>query len=154
MDRDQPDHAPRQEQSPDPEFERLRRGYIQELELANCIMAASPDEIVLHYGNPPEIQGPDALSIGPDRLITKWDTGWRRVERSVGLSSEAEEGVDRALVEASVWKEVNSGRLPLELGLAALRSFDEGNYNICRVGRLEALANLGSSAAMAVRPWC
>lgn len=51
--------------------------------------------------------------------------------KGVRLSSAAADSVDRALVEASVWKEIDSGRLPLELALGALRSFDEGNYNIC-----------------------
>lgn len=71
MDHDQPDDARSREQSPDPEFVRLRQGYIEELKLANAIKAVKPDEIVLHYSNPPEIQGPDALSIGRDRRVTK-----------------------------------------------------------------------------------
>lgn len=78
MHRDQSDQVRSLEHSPDLEFERLRQGYIGECKLVNRIMAASPDEIVLHYANLPEVQGPDAVSIGRDRLIAKWDTGWRR----------------------------------------------------------------------------
>ena len=117
------------------EFERGRRGYVQELMLANLIMAASPDEIVLHYGNPVGIQGPDAVSIGPDQLISKWDTGWRRIDQSFSPSNAAADSVDRALIEASVWNEIGSGRLPLALGLEVLRNFDRGNYNNCIVGQ-------------------
>jgi hypothetical protein len=133
MHRDQSDEGRSRERSPDPEFERLRKGYIDELKLVNNIAATMPDETVLHYGNPTEIQGPDAVSIGAGRLITKWDTGWRRIERSVRPSTAAADSVDRALLEAAAWKEIETGRLPLDLGLEALRSFDEGNYNICTI---------------------
>jgi hypothetical protein len=133
MHSDQPDRASSREQSPDPEFERLRQGYIDELKLVNRIMAVNPDEIILHYGNPTDIQGPDAVSIGRHRLITKWDTGWRRIERAVRPSTAAADSLDRPLLEAAVWKEIETGRLPLDLGLEALRSFNAGNYNICTV---------------------
>ena len=115
------------------EAQRLRSCYVAELQLANRILAASPGEIVLHYGNPVEIQGADVVSIGPDRLITKWASGWRNVERSVRTSTAAMGSLDRALVEAVVWKAINANRLAVELGRYALRRFEEGHYNVCLV---------------------
>ena len=63
MHSDQPDRASSREQCPDPEFERLRQGYIDELKLVNRIMAVNPVEIVLHYGNPTDIQGLSLIHI-------------------------------------------------------------------------------------------
>jgi hypothetical protein len=150
---EEPDPARSRENLVNLESERGRRGYIQELMLANLIMAASPDEIVLHYGNPVGVQGPDAVSIGPDRLVSKWDTGWRRIEQSFRPSNAAADSVDRALIDASVWKEIASGRLSAAFGLEVLRNFDRGNYNNCIVGqgdmekgldRLVGIRNRGS----------
>ena len=117
-----------------PEQEHLRKALIGEFELVNRIKAVRPDEIVLHFGNAPGAQGPDVLSIGRDRVINAWDSKSRSAERSVGPSMAASFKLDRAQVEAYVWKAINEGRLPREVGLEALQKFNDGTYNICTVG--------------------
>jgi hypothetical protein len=117
-----------------PEHEHLRKALIGEFELVNRIKVVRPDEVILHYGNAPGAQGPDVLSIGRDRLITTWDSKSRSAERSVGPSMAASPELDKKKVEAYVWKAINEGRLPREVGLEALEKFYDGNYNVCTVG--------------------
>ena len=117
-----------------PEQEHLRKALIGEFELVNRIKAVRPDEIVLHYGNHPGARGPDVLSIGRDRVITGWDSKLRSAERSVGPSMAATPELDRVQVVDYVWKAINGGRLPREVGLEALKKLYDGNYNICTVG--------------------
>jgi len=117
-----------------PEQEHLRKALIGEFELVNRVKAVRPDEIVLHFGNAPGAQGPDVLSIGRDRVINAWDSKSRSAERSVGPSMAASFELDRAQVEAYVWKAINEGRLPRDVGLEALQKFNAGTYNICTVG--------------------
>ena len=117
-----------------PEQEHLRKALIGEFELVNRIKAVRPDEIVLHFGNAPGAQGPDVLSIGRDRVINAWDSKSRSAARSVGPSMAASFELDRDQVQVYVWKAINEGRLPREVGLEALQKFNAGTYNICTVG--------------------
>jgi hypothetical protein len=113
------------------------KGYIGELELANLVHAQG-NHFVVHLGNPPGIQGPDVLSIGPDGRFMEWDSKARSAERSVGPGMAASGSLDRQQLQAYVEREIKSGRLPPELGYHALREFDDGNYNVCTVGTANA----------------
>jgi hypothetical protein len=117
-----------------PEQEHLRQALIGEFELVNRIRTVRPDEIIVHFGNAPGVQGPDVLSIGRDRLINAWDSKSRSGEHSVGPSMAASANLDRRKIEAYVWKAVNEGRLPRDVALEALKKFYNGNHNILTVG--------------------
>jgi hypothetical protein len=117
-----------------PEQEHLRKALIGEYDLVNRIKAVRPDEVILHYGNAPGVQGPDVLSIGRDRIINVWDSKSRSAARSVGPSMAASSNFDRERVRAHVLKAIEEGRLSREVGLEALRKFYDGTYNVLTVG--------------------
>lgn len=119
--------------SPDEEEARLRKGYSDELEMARQIVRVRPREIILSYGNPPGIQGPDILSIGEDGLLARWDVKWRTIDRVAGPSVAAEAPLEQAAVELAVWKAIDAGRIDLNTGLTALRLYEAGTYNIFTV---------------------
>ena len=101
--------------APDEEEARLRKSYSDELEMARQIVRVRPREIILSYGNPPGIQGPDILSIGEDGLLARWDVKWRTIDRVAGPSVAAEAPLEQAAVELAVWK--------------AMRLYESGTYN-------------------------
>ena len=119
--------------SPDAEDARLRKGYSDELEMARQIVRVRPREIILSYGNPPGIQGPDIVSIGEDGLLARWDVKWRTVDRTAGPSVAAEAPLEQAAVELAVWRAIDTRRVSLKVGLTALRLYEAGTYNIFTV---------------------
>ncbi len=116
--------------SPEAEEERLRKGYSDEIEMARQIVRVRPREIILSYGNPLGVQGPDILSIGEDGLLARWDAKWRTIDRVAGPSVAAEAPLEQAAVEQAVWKAIEAHRIDLAAGLAALRLYEAGTYNI------------------------
>ena len=119
--------------SPEEEQARLHKGYRDELEMANQIVRVRPREIILSYGNPVGIQGPDILSIGEDGMMARWDVKWRCIDRVAGPSVAAEAPLEQAAVEQAVWKSIESGRIDLKTGVTALRLYEAGTYNIFTV---------------------
>ena len=119
--------------SPEAEDARLRKGYSDELEMAQQIVRVRPREVILSYGNPPGIQGPDIVSIGEDGLLARWDVKWRTIDRTAGPSVAAEAPLDQAAVEQSVWRAIDTQQVSLKVGLTALRLFEAGTYNIFTV---------------------
>lgn len=117
-----------------PEQEHLRKGVIGEYELVNRIKAVRPDEVILHFGNAPGVQGPDVLSIGRGRTINIWDSKSRSAARSVGPSMAASPSLDRERVTQLVMNAIDEGRLSAEVGFEALQKFYDGNYNVLTVG--------------------
>ena len=119
--------------SPEEEHARLCRGYRDELEMANQIVRVRPSEIILSYGNPVGIQGPDILSIGQDGLLARWDVKWRTIDRIAGPSMAAEAPLEQAAVEQAIWKSIEARHIDLATGVAALRLYEAGTYNIFTV---------------------
>jgi hypothetical protein len=114
------------------------KGYIGEAELANLVQTQG-DHFVVAFGNAPGVHGPDVLSIGPDGRFMEWDSKARSADRSVGPSMASSGSLKLEELQAYVAREIESGRLPPELGYHALREFeDHGNYNVCTVGTANA----------------
>ena len=119
--------------SPEAEEARLRKGYSDELEMARQIVRVRPREVILSYGNPLGVQGPDILSIGEDGLLARWDVKWRTIDRVAGPSVAAEAPLEQAAVEMAVWKAIDARRIDLQTGIRALRLYEAGTYNIFTV---------------------
>ena len=116
--------------SPVAEDARLRKGYADELEMARQIKRNRPREIILSYGNPPGVQGPDIVSLGEDGLLARWDVKWRTIDRVAGPSVAAEAPLEQAAVEFAVWRAIAQAHLPIDAGMQALRLYDAGTYTI------------------------
>ena len=117
----------------------LRNGHRGELELVNRIKGALPDEIVLHYGMPAGLRGPDVLTASPDGDVTIWDSKWRGRTRSIGDSLAGHQGngsLQAALdfAERQIKQAAESGRLPEAAASKALENIRNGNVYINTVG--------------------
>jgi hypothetical protein len=122
-----------------PAWRHLRNGYRGELELANRIVSALPNEIVLHYGMPAGRSGPDVISLSPGGVVSVWDSKWRSGQRSIGPNEQAHQSntsfeslkweIRRQIIEA-----VTSGRLSPDVAVMARRNIDAGNFDIYTIG--------------------
>ena len=115
----------------------LRNGYIGELRLANRIVSALTDEIVVHYGMPAGLRGPDVISVGPDGTISVWDSKWRTDPTSISRGGhETERSLNRVrdAVREQVQLAIESGRLPPEVAARALENATKGNFLVITVG--------------------
>jgi hypothetical protein len=115
----------------------LRSGYVGELKLANRIVSALKDEIVVHYGMPAGLRGPDIISVGPDGTISVWDSKWRTGQSLISRGGHAtEESLTRAwhAVRDQIQLAVKSGRLPPEVGAKATANAIKGDFLVITVG--------------------
>lgn len=115
----------------------LRRGYIGEFKLANRIVAALKDEVVVHYGMPAGMRGPDVISVAPDGTISVWDSKWRTVPNLIsrgGHQSKLSLITVQNEVEKQIDLAVKSGRLSPEAGAKATENAAKGNFFIITVG--------------------
>lgn len=115
----------------------LRRGYIGELKLANRIVAALKDEVVVHYGMPAGMRGPDVISVAPDGTISVWDSKWRTAPNLIGRGGHRSDASlknvwDKVKVEIPL--AVKSGRLSAEAGARAQENAEKGNFFVITVG--------------------
>jgi hypothetical protein len=120
-----------------PPFGHLRRGYEGELKLANRIVSALKDEIVIHYGMPAGMRGPDVISVGPDGTISVWDSKWRTDPTSISRGGhETERSLNRVrdAVREQVQLAIESGRLPPEVATKASENATKGNFLVITVG--------------------
>lgn len=122
-----------------PAHRHLRDGYRGELQLANRIVAALPDEIVIHYGMPAGRQGPDVISVSRDGTISVWDSKWRTGLRSIGPSQGAHQGGKslRALyfeIRRHISDAIESGHLTPDVGAAAMKNASAQNFDIYTIG--------------------
>lgn len=135
-----------------PAWRHLRDGYRGELQLANRIVAARPNEIVIHYGMPAGRQGPDVISISPSGVISVWDSKWRSGQRSIGPSQRAHQS--GASLDDLYWevlrhtqKAIRSGHLPPDVGALAMKNIIARNFDIYTIGT----GNAHSGVAQSVR---
>lgn len=115
----------------------LRNGYVGEIRLANRIVAALKDEVVVHYGMPAGIRGPDVISVAPDGTISVWDSKWRTAPNLIskgGHQSDASLKNVWHKVKVEIPLAVRSGRLSAEAGAKALENADKGNFFVITVG--------------------
>jgi hypothetical protein len=115
----------------------LRSGYVGELKLANRIVSALKDEIVVHYGMPAGLRGPDVISVSPDGTISVWDSKWRTDPSSISRGGhQTEESLQRAwdAVQREVKLAVKSGRLPPDVAAKALGNATKGDFLVITVG--------------------
>jgi hypothetical protein len=115
----------------------LRSGYVGELKLANRIIAALKDEIVVHYGMPAGRRGPDVISVGPDGTIAVWDSKWRTDPSSISRGGhESERSLKRAwdAVQEQVDLAIKSGRLPPQVAAKASENAARGDFLVITVG--------------------
>lgn len=115
----------------------LRSGYLGELRLANRIVSALKDEIVIHYGMPAGLRGPDVISVGPDGTISVWDSKWRTDPTSISRGGhETERSLNRVrdAVREQVQLAIESGRLPPEFAAKASENATKGNFLVVTVG--------------------
>ena len=123
----------------DPVHPHLRRAFMGELQLGNRIVGALPEEIVLHYGMPAGLHGPDVSSLNTEGDVSLWDSKFRSSPRSIGGGMAAHQSrisLDAALsvVEEQIMNAVAAGRIPPELGNKALENVRNGNVFINTVG--------------------
>lgn len=115
----------------------LRRGYIGELRLANRIVAALKDEVVVHYGMPAGMRGPDVISVAPDGTISVWDSKWRMGPRLISTGGHLSK-LSLELAQKEVKKQIDlavkSGRLSSEAAVKAAENAAKGNFFIITVG--------------------
>jgi hypothetical protein len=135
-----------------PAWTHLRDGYRGELQLANRIVAALPNETVIHYGMPAGRQGPDVISISRDGTISVWDSKWRSGQRSIGPGQRAHQSNDS--LDALYWEILRhiqmagrSGRLPPDVAALALKNITARNFDIYTIGT----GNAHSGVAQPVR---
>jgi hypothetical protein len=120
-----------------PPFGHLRSGYVGELRLANRIVSALKDEIVIHYGMPAGMRGPDVISVGPDGTISVWDSKWRTDPSSISRGGhETERSLKRVrdAVREQVQLAIESGRLPPQVAAKASENATKGNFLVITVG--------------------
>jgi hypothetical protein len=135
-----------------PAQRHLRDGYRGELQLANRIVTALPNETVIHYGMPAGRQGPDVISISRDGVISVWDSKWRSGQRSISPGQRAHQS-EKSL-KALYWEILNqirmavrSGRLPSDVGAIAMKNIIARNFDIYTIGT----GNAHSGVAQSVR---
>jgi len=115
----------------------LRSGYVGELKLANRIVTALKDEIVVHYGMPAGRRGPDVISVGPDGTISVWDSKWRTDPSAISRGGhEREKSLERAwdAVREQVELAIDSGRLPPQVAAKASENAKRGDFLVITVG--------------------
>lgn len=120
-----------------PTHENIRKGYIGELRLANRILRALPDDVVIHYGNPAGRKGPDVISIGPSGDVRILDSKYRSRERAVtpsmrGLKGEVDPYSNYVL--ESIERAEREGRLTPERAGAARAAMDKTRVTILTIG--------------------
>lgn len=139
-----------------PSLRHLRNGYRGELELANRIVTALPNEIVIHYGLPAGRQGPDVISVSPNGTISIWDSKWRSGQRSISPGQRAHQSKDsldnvqwelRRLIREAV----TAGRLPEDIAAMARRNVNAGNFDIYTIGTGNAHGGVAESVRDSVR---
>jgi hypothetical protein len=135
-----------------PAQRHLRDGYRGELQLANRIIAALPNEIVIHYGMPAGRQGPDVISISPSGMISVWDSKWRTGLRSIGPSQRAHQS--STSLDDLYWEVLRhirmatrSGHLPPDVSASAMKNIIARNFDIYTIGT----GNAHSGVAQSVR---
>lgn len=122
-----------------PAHRHLRDGYRGELQLANRIVAALPEEIVIHYGMPAGRQGPDVISVDRNGTISVWDSKWRTGLRSIGPSQRAHRS-DHSLnalyweIRKQIRMAVRAGRLSSDVGASAMKNITTGHFDIYTIG--------------------
>jgi filamentous hemagglutinin len=135
-----------------PSLRHLRNGYRGELVLANRIVHALPNEIVIHYGMPAGLQGPDVISINLNGTVSVWDSKWRTGQRSISPGQRGHQSATS--LDDLYWEirkyirmAVRSGHLPPDVGAAAMKNMSERNFDIYTVGT----GNAHSGVAQSVR---
>lgn len=135
-----------------PAWRHLRDGYRGELQLANRIVAALPNETVIHYGMPAGRQGPDVISISRDGTISVWDSKWRSGQRTISAGQRAHQS-EKSL-KALYWVILNqvrmairSGHLPSDVGALAMKNIIARNFDIYTIGT----GNAHSGVAQSIR---
>ena len=120
-----------------PTHDNIRKGYIGELMLANRILHALPDDVIVHYGNSAGMRGPDVVSISPSGEVRLFDSKYRSREQAVTPSMGALKGEVhpyRRSVEQSIDRAVQEGRLTPDRAEAAKKDMQEGRVTILTVG--------------------
>lgn len=120
-----------------PNHENIRKGYIGELMLANRILQALPDDVVVHYGNAGGKNGPDVVSISPSGEVRVFDSKYRLREQAVtpgmrGLKGEV--GSYDKSVGKSIDRAVQEGRLTPDRAEAAKRDMGNSRVTILTIG--------------------
>ena len=120
-----------------PTHENIRKGFMGELGLANRILRALPDDVVVYYGNAGGKNGPDVISIGPSGDVRIFDSKYRSRERAVTPSMQGLKGkVDpyRNYVLESIESAERQGRLTPERAGAARDAIDKTRVTILTIG--------------------
>jgi hypothetical protein len=139
-----------------PALRHLRDGYRGELQLANRIVAALPNEVVIHYGMPARQQGADVISLSPNGTVSIWDSKWRRGQRSIGPSQRAhqsETSIDKLKWELRqrIADAVRSGHLASDVAAKARMNVDAGNFDIYTIGTGNAHGAMAASVRDRIR---
>jgi hypothetical protein len=95
------------------------------------------DEIVVHYGMPAGMRGPDVISVGPDGTISVWDSKWRTDPSSISRGGhETEKSLKRAwdAVQREVELAIKAGRLPPDVAAKASKNATKGDFLVITVG--------------------
>jgi hypothetical protein len=133
-----------------PAMRHLRDGYRGELQLANRIVAALPNEIVIHYGMPAGRVGPDVISLSPNGTVSIWDSKWRSGQRSISPSQRAHqsEGSFNSLqweLRQRIAEAARSGHLAPDVAAMARKNVDAGNFDIYTIGTGNAHGGVAES---------
>lgn len=133
-----------------PAWRHLRDGYRGELQLANRIVAALPNEIVIHYGMPAGRGGPDVISLSPNGTVSIWDSKWRSGQRSISPSQRAHQS-DGAFndlqweLRQRIADAARSGHLAPDVAAIARKNVDAGNFDIYTIGTGNAHGGVAES---------
>lgn len=135
---------------------RLRDGYRGELQLANRIVAALPNEIVIHYGMPAGQRGPDVISLSPNGTVSIWDSKWRSGQRSISPSQRAHQSEDsfnnlQWELRQRIADAARSGHLAPDVAAMARRNVDAGNFDIYTIGTGNAHGGVAESVRDRIR---
>ena len=133
-----------------PAWRHLRDGYRGELQLANRIVAAIPNEIVIHYGMPAGQRGPDVISLSPSGTVSIWDSKWRSGQRSISSSQRAHQSEDSFTnlqweLRQRIAGAARSGRLAPDVAAMARKNVDAGNFDIYTIGTGNAHGGVAES---------
>jgi hypothetical protein len=134
----------------------LRDGYRGELQLANRIVAAIPNEIVIHYGMPAGQRGPDVISLSPSGTVSIWDSKWRSGQRSISPSQRAHQSEDSFTnlqweLRQRIADAVRSGHLAPDVAAMARKNVDAGNFDIYTIGTGKAHGGVAESVRDRIR---
>ncbi len=120
-----------------PNQQNIRKGFMGELGLANRILRALPDDVVVHYGNRAGRKGPDVVSISPSGAVRIFDSKYRSREQALSPSMQGlkgEVGSYMKDVEASINRAESAGRLTPDRVQAARDAMNSGRVTILTVG--------------------